>query len=164
MAIIGSLSTIRAQAVRHPSFEKAYAYLEEIFRPGSEAQKRLLAVDIGKSNRVELGDGIFALEQAYNTKAASEGKWESHIKYIDIQAIVVGEENLHVAEISHLTVTENMTPAKDIIFYQPYADGTPVRLKAGEAAILLPPDGHLPGVKVKDSVVVRKSVIKLPVF
>lgn len=164
MAIIGSLETIRSQAAKVPSFQKSFAYLEEVARPGTEANKRLLGVAVGSSNRVELGDGVFALEQAYNTKARNEGKWESHRKYIDIQVVVVGDEIIEVAEISHLTVAEDLTPTKDLIFFKEYDAGTQVRLKNGEAAILFPPDGHKPCVKVSQSTLVRKVVVKVPVF
>jgi len=164
MAISGSLSTLRAQAIPHSSLALSYAYIEELLRPGSEANARLLAVPVGESKRIELGEGVFALEQAYNTKAQSEGKWESHRKYIDIQVVVVGEENLLVAEVSHLELSEDLTPAKDLLFYKPYAQGSALRLKAGEAAILFPADGHLPGIRVDAPVLVRKTVVKVPVF
>lgn len=164
MAIIGSLETLRAQASKHPSFQKSFAYLDEVTRPGTEANKRLLGVAVGASNRVELGDGVFALEQAYNTKARNEGKWESHRKYIDIQVVVVGDEIIEVAEIGHLSVAEDLTPGKDLIFYKEYDAGSQVRFKDGEAAILFPPDGHKPGVKVGQPTLVRKVVVKVPVF
>lgn len=164
MAIIGSLATIRAQAANHPSFQKSFAYLDEVTRPGSEANKRLLGVGVGASNRVELGDGVFALEQAYNTKARSEGKWESHKKYIDIQVVVEGDEIIEVTETKHLAVAEDLTPGKDLIFYKEYDAGSQVRFSGGEAAILFPPDGHKPGVRTEQTALVRKVVVKVPVF
>jgi YhcH/YjgK/YiaL family protein len=164
MAIIGSIATVREQAPKHPSFNTTFAYLDEVLRPGTEANKRLMSVGIGESKRIELGGGIFALEQSYNTKARHEGKWESHLKFIDVQVIVSGEEIMELNDISALSVSENLTPAKDLIFYKEYDNGSPIRLKAGEAAILFPPDGHKPGVKVKNPVQVHKIVVKVPVL
>lgn len=164
MAISGSLSTLRAQAAKHPYFEKTFAYLDEVMRPGSEANKRLMAVGIGESKRIELGDGVFALEQSYNTKNRCEGKWESHLKYIDVQVVVAGDEIIELAETSHLELSENLTPAKDLLFYKEYNECSLLRMKAGEAAILFPPDGHKPGVRISDPVRVHKVVVKVPVF
>jgi YhcH/YjgK/YiaL family protein len=164
MAISGSIPTLRSQVIPQPCFDTTFAYLAELSRPGSEAQARLMAVPVGESKRIELGDGIFALEQAYLTKERSEGKWESHLKYIDVQVVIAGEENLEVCEVSRLSLSENLTPAKDLLFYKPTSEGSVLRLKAGEAAILFPADGHLPGIRVDQPVLVRKSVVKVPVF
>lgn len=164
MAIIGSLPTLRAQAQAHPFFIKTFAYLDEVLKPGTEANKRMMSVPLGESQRVELGDGVFALEQSYNTKAHGEGKWESHIKFIDVQVLVSGEEIMELTETSRLSVSENLTPAKDLIFYSECNDFTGIRLHAGEAAILFPPDGHKPGIAVAAPTPVRKIVVKVPVF
>jgi YhcH/YjgK/YiaL family protein len=164
MALSGSLSTVRTQVPPHSHFEKTFAYLDEALRPGSEANLRVLGVPVGESKRIELSDGIFALEQAYLTKAVLEGKWESHLKYIDVQVIVSGEENFGVCALGHLEVSEDLTPAKDVILYKPTTQGSVLRLHAGEAAILFPVDGHLPGIQVAEPLQVRKIVVKVPVF
>ncbi len=163
MAIFGSLSTVRSQAPRSPLFEKALAYVSELLTPGTEANRRILAVKAGESNRIELADGMFTMEQAYLTKAPSEGRWESHLKYIDIQVVVEGQEFIGVTEISKLKLAEDLTPAKDLLFYAPHGLASSVHLGAGEAAILYPSDGHLPGLIAGSQVFVRKAVVKVPV-
>ena len=164
MAISGSLSTLSSQVIPNAGLSKAFAYLTELNRPGSEAQARLLAVAAGESKRIELGDGAFALEQAYMTKDRTEGKWESHIKFIDVQYIFSGEENFEVCEIGRLELSENLTPAKDMLLYKQTSESSVIRLKAGEGAILFPVDGHLPGIRVDKPSLVRKAVVKVPVF
>lgn len=69
MAIIGSFATVREQCPRTPAFAAALAYAAEMLREGSPARGRLLALEPGKSARVELEGGAFAMEQAYLTKA-----------------------------------------------------------------------------------------------
>ncbi|MFA5264997.1 MAG: YhcH/YjgK/YiaL family protein [Opitutaceae bacterium] len=164
MAISGSLSTVRSQTAAHVSFQKTFSYLDEALRVGTSANKRLLAVPIGDSQRVELGDGIFALEQAYLTKSPAEGRWESHLKFIDVQVIVSGEERMGLCETSRLDIDENLTPAKDLIFYKSSDQGSTLLMKAGDVAILFPPDGHMPGIQVAQPVAVRKIVVKVPVW
>ena len=164
MALFGNLSTVRAQLVRRSVFDLSFAYLDDALKAGTVANKRVLGVAVGESNRLELGEGAFSLEQAYISKPRAQGKMESHIKYIDIQVLLEGEEILEVTEISTLTVTENLTPGKDVIFYQDSRITTPVHLRGpGATAIFYPTDGHMGGLAIGAPVLVRKIVIKVPV-
>ncbi len=164
MAIFGSLATVRAQLIRRSVFDLSFAYLDDALRLGTAAHQRILGVGLGETNRVELGEGAFALEQAYNSKPRAEGRLESHLKYIDIQVLVAGEEFIEVAEISTLAVSENLTPAKDLIFYRDTRATSPLRLSGpGATAVFFPPDGHMGGLAISTPALVRKIVIKVPV-
>ena len=163
MALFGSLETLRSQLATSPAFQRAFAYAEECLSPGSPAFKRLHAVGIGQTERVELGDGVFALEQAYDSKPRVEGRWESHYAYIDVQVVVAGDEIMEVTDVKRLKIAEDFTPAKDLVFYQPFADGSVLRVKAGEAAVFFPIDAHKPSLAVSSPALVRKTVVKVPV-
>ena len=164
MALFGSPATIRAQLAGSPPFERALAYVEDILRPGSEAHARLMAVATGETGRVELGDGVFALEQAYIAKPRAEGKWEAHKVYIDVQVIVSGEELMEVTDVARLTVAEDHTPAKDILFFEQNRDGSVLRMRAGEIAVFYPVDAHKPSLAAGEpAALVRKTVVKVPV-
>ncbi len=163
MALFGSLATVRAQLANTAHFEAAFAYLEEVFKTGSPAHQRILAIEAGKSGRVELAGGAFALEQAYLTKKRSEGFFESHRAYIDVQVIVSGEELLEVADVAKLSLGEDLTPGKDLIKYRMFEAASVLRLGAGEAAVFFPVDGHMPSIAIAAPVLVHKSVIKVPV-
>jgi biofilm protein TabA len=164
MALFGSLATIRAQLAHSAHFQAAFAYLDDVFKSGSAARERILAIEPGKSGRVELAGGAFALEQAYLTKTRSQGFFESHRAYIDVQVIVSGEELLEVADVAKLTVSEDFTPGKDLIKYQMFDAASVLRLSAGEAAVFFPIDGHMPSIAIQSPGVVHKSVIKVPVL
>jgi YhcH/YjgK/YiaL family protein len=164
MALFGSLAIVRKQLAGSPSFDKALAYVEEILRPGSEAHQRLLAVATGDTGRVELGDGVFALEQAYIAKPRAEGRWEAHKVYIDVQVIVSGDELMEVTEVSRLATDEDFTPAKDILFFKQNLDGSVLRMRAGELAVFYPADAHKPSLASGEpAALVRKTVVKVPV-
>ena len=163
MAVFGSLATVRAQLARHAHFDTAFAYLDELVRPGSAALARLQALAAGESQRIELAGGVFALEQAYLTKRRPEGRMESHLKYIDIQVIWAGEECMAVIDRARLTVTEDRTPAQDLIFYRDSEAASLLRFGPGEAAVFHPADAHLPGLAIGASALVRKVVLKVPV-
>ncbi len=164
MALFGSFATVRSQLIERPAFQKALAYVEEILRPGSPAHTRLQGVATGATVRVELGDGVFALEQAYVAKPRAEGRWEAHHVYIDVQVVVSGDELMEVTEVSRLHVAEDFTPAKDLLFFGDYADGSVLRVRAGEVAVFYPADGHKPSLAAgSPAALVRKTVVKVPV-
>lgn len=165
MAIFGSIATVRAQLAHDDRFQATFAYLDECFRPGTEAYKRVRATEAGKQGRTELAGGAFGLEQAYMSKQRPDAYFESHKLYIDVQVIVEGEEFIEVSDIAKLNVKEDKTPGKDVIVYH-MADGastTALRLSTGEASVLFPVDGHMPSVAIKESAFVRKIVVKVPV-
>ncbi|HTQ30042.1 MAG TPA: YhcH/YjgK/YiaL family protein [Opitutaceae bacterium] len=165
MAIFGTLETLRAQLARPEHFAAALAYAAEALRPDSAAGARLGRMATDATERVELSGGAFALEQTYMTKPRAEGRWESHRAYIDVQVIVAGEELMEATDAARLTVAEDLTPGKDLIFYQPFGAGSVLRVRAGEAAVFFPADAHLPSLRTgAEPALVRKTVIKVPVF
>ena len=164
MALFGTIATIKSQAPRTQAFLAAYAYLDEVFRVGSPAQARLLALTEGQSKRVELTDGVYAMEQVYATKPRAEGVFESHRKYIDLQVLLEGEEILEVIDLARVTVSQAYDAERDYALYADHPEGSRLRLKAGEAAIFYPVDVHMPSVRFADQAVrVRKTVVKIPV-
>jgi len=165
MALFGSITTVRAQLAHADRFQATFAYLDECFRPGTAAFKRVRAIEVGQQERTELGGGAFALEQTYLTKQRPDAFFESHKQYIDVQVIVEGEELIEVADIAKLKLKEDKTPAKDVLIYH-MADtdsATALRLGVGDAAVLFPVDGHMPTVAIKTPALVRKIVVKVPV-
>jgi biofilm protein TabA len=165
MAIFGTLDTLRAQLARPEYFAATLAYVAEALRPDSAAQARIGKIAVGTTERVELDGGAFALEQVYLTKPRTEGRWESHGAFIDVQVVVAGEEFMEVAEAAQLAVAEDLRPEKDVIFYRPFDRGSVLRLRAGEAAVFFPSDAHLPALRTgAAAALVRKTVVKVPVW
>jgi biofilm protein TabA len=163
MALFGSIATVRAQLAHAAHFKATFAYLDECFRPGTAAYKRVRAIEVGKQERTELGGGAFALEQVYLSKLRPDAFFESHKQYIDVQVVIEGEEFIEVADIAKLSVKEDKTPAKDVIIYEMADYATALRLSAGEATVLFPVDGHMPTIAIKAPALVRKIVVKVPV-
>ena len=128
MALLGSLATLRAQTARMQIFSAAFAYLDEVFRPGSAAAVRLRSAVVGANQRIDLAGGAFALEQVYLAKARADGFFESHRKYIDVQVVVMGEETLELAEISRLPVKQAYDAERDVIIYGNYTTASLLRV------------------------------------
>ncbi len=143
MALFGPLSSLRAQLATSPALRVALDYVGECYRDGSAPRARLLAAAAGHNARVELGGGVFALEQVYLTKPRAEGRWETHVAHIDVQAVIVGAEHMETADRARLTVVEDRTPGQDVVFYAPFEEGSVLRLGAGNVAIYFPADAHM---------------------
>lgn len=162
MALFGPFSTLRQQLAADPRFAGALAYAADVLDPRSAAFARLGAVAEGDTQRVELGAGAFALEQTYRTKTRAEGFFESHRKYIDVQLIVAGEEVMEVEDIARLTVSAPYVSERDLIKYGDPAVSSRLIMRAGDAAVFFPEDGHMPSLQWRGAALVRKSVVKVP--
>ena len=163
MALLGIRPTVRAQLANHEHFAPSLDYLEETFRPGSPANRILAGLAAGQTERVDLAGGAFALLQAYLTKPRGEGRWETHRAHIDIQALIEGEELMEVADRNRLTLDEDLTPAKDVIFYQPFDRASVLRFDPGYVGVYFPVDAHMGGLMTEAPSLVRKVVVKVPV-
>jgi YhcH/YjgK/YiaL family protein len=164
MAIIGSFAAVREQCPRTPGFAAALAYVADVLRVDSPARARLLALEPGRSARVELEGGAFAMEQAYLTKARPEGFFESHRRHIDVQVVVAGREVIEVIDAARSAVHVPYDPERDFTHHADAAGASVVRLEAGDVAVFFPADVHMPGLRADGTAVaVRKTVVKVPV-
>ena len=161
MAIFGSIETVRAQCTASPSLQKALDYVEKLLRPDSPERARLFALPAGESVRVELGSGMFAIDAAYLSKPRAEVFFETHRKYIDVQAVLEGEEFMEIADRKRLTLDVPYDAERDLIKYQDYADTSVLRARDGEIMVFFPVDGHMSHA-VSKRVLVRKTVVKVP--
>src|SRR5687768_3963193 len=164
MALFGSIASLRAQAPQTPAFSLAFGYVDELMRVDSGARSRIRAIARGDAHKVDLGSGTFAIEQVYETKNRSEGFFESHRKYIDLQVIVEGEELMEVVDAAFITVNQAYQDERDLITYLDAANASHLRLVAGQAAVFFPVDVHMPTLRLNPSAsLVRKTVVKIPV-
>lgn len=144
-------------------FDTAFAYLRDLMQSGTAANSRLNGLAVGAVEKIELADGVFAMEQVYLSKERY-ARYESHRRYIDIQVVVVGEELMEVADINRLTIEEPYDAERDVIIYGDYAASSVLHFQPGDAAVYRPEDGHMPNLRVgTEGALVRKVVVKIPV-
>jgi biofilm protein TabA len=140
--------------------------------PANAAMKK--AVDFLKKakgqdfadGRVEIdGDTVYALVQSYDTVPAGDPvRFEAHKKYIDVQYVASGEEVIGWAPTAGMTETVAYNASNDAwLGTVPAQSMTPVRLSAGQGAILYPSDGHAPRLMAGKPSKVKKFVIKVAV-
>jgi YhcH/YjgK/YiaL family protein len=93
--------------------------------------------------RVDLeGDRLFAMMQEYPTRVEKDCTWEAHQRYIDIQCVVSGVEEIRYAPITTLQIVEPYNPEQD--FTKLEGTGAILRFHAGTFAIFFPHDAHKP--------------------
>ncbi|MEZ4860665.1 MAG: YhcH/YjgK/YiaL family protein [Caldilineaceae bacterium] len=111
--------------------------------------------------KVEIeGNQVFALVQEYKTKPRTQGFWEAHRQYIDVQYVVSGVEHMGYANLSQLTAGD-YDNAKDFLPLE--GVGSFILLPAGMFTIFLPQDGHMPGIAVDEPKAVKKVVVKVAI-
>lgn len=106
-------------------------------------------------------DLLFATVSEYATKPAAECKLEAHRKYIDIQFIVSGEENIGFSTLAGQTPSVPYNTEKDIVFFN--EEVAYFTLTPGTFAIFFPSDLHQPCVAVDGALNVKKVVVKVAV-
>lgn len=106
------------------------------------------------------GDALFALVQGYYTKPQSEGFWEAHRRYIDLQFVVQGTERIGYAPL-HRMQLESYDEQRDLAVLK--GEGDFLTLTDGCFMLLWPEDTHMPGLQADQSGPVRKIVFKIAV-
>ena len=108
------------------------------------------------------GEQIYALVQDNTTKTRDQGVWEAHRKYIDVQFVAAGVEEMGYANIQTLTVKQPYDEQVDFALFN--GSGSFVTVPAGSFTIFFPEDGHIPGSAVDGQpAAVRKVVVKVAV-
>ena len=94
------------------------------------------------AGRHDVDESFYYSVQEYETKVNSLKHFESHCKYVDIQLLISGEENLQVVDINRLQVEAPYDEMKERILYHATGNSASVVLRPGSVVILYPKDGH----------------------
>ena len=142
---------------------QTYAAISDDIRLGLEYLKKM-APD-AEPGVVELSPWVKAIVSEYTTKVVNENGYEAHRQYIDIQALLQGEERIACAPVERLRETKPYSEENDAAFYTADLPLQPsyLPLQPGYFAIFFPQDGHMPCLSVSEPQGVRKVVIKVKV-
>jgi biofilm protein TabA len=95
------------------------------------------------------GDRLFAMVQRYRTRPVAEARWEAHRRYIDVQFVQKGKEQMgHQLWNEGLAVEQLYDGEKDVIFF--HAPGVFFPMAQGDVAVFWPHDIHAPCLAVDD--------------
>lgn len=143
--ILDSLDNLEIYASLNPLFGKAIEYLKST---------DLNALEVGK---VKLqGDDLVVNISEVEPKEKEDAKLETHIKYIDIQIPLSGDEIMGYTAKNDLPNAE-YDAEKDVTFYEGLADSY-VNVKKGMFTIFFPQDGHAPAIT---KVGLKKIIVKI---
>ena len=115
-------------------------------------------LDTLNDGKYEISENIYANVQTYETK--DEALFEAHKKYIDIQYMIKGKENVGIANLSDCLCVEKYGIERDLEFLSTKKSDT-LTLNEGEFLIFYPQDAHQPSLKIRQNEIVKKVVIKV---
>lgn len=124
------------------------------------AKGDLAALEVG---RYGLCGSAFANVAEYDTKIPDKIALEAHIKYVDFQVIIGGEESAYYAILDGQPVVKPYDEESDYALYGA-EDYQTCTVKAGEFALLMPEHLHQFGVRSGECNRVKKVIFKIPVW
>jgi biofilm protein TabA len=130
------------------AWDKAFAYL-----------KNTDLKTLSNGRHVIDGDNVFAIVTEAPTKDYDKTAFESHRKYIDLQYVITGEENMAKTLVSSVRVSKPFDEATDLANYT--GEGKIYTVPAGSFMLFFPTEAHRPNITPGGNKVVKKIVIKI---
>ena len=131
----------------HPDFAAAIAFLRG--HPLSDLPQ----------GRIEIAGAMYAMISRSPTRQRSEARLEAHRRYIDIQYVIAGVEEMGWSARSRCQQPHGQYDAeKDIEFFADVPDSF-VTVLPGEFVVFFPDDAHAPLIGTGE---IHKVVIKVP--
>lgn len=153
--IYGSIDEIRTEAAFSPSIRKAFKVLRET--DFASMEKGTYPLD---------DDRLILQIHEIETSPKETRRAEVHVKYVDLQYIISGQELIGCYPDKGVDkVEEDLLSVRDILFYE-YRDNPDevmLPMKSGNFALFFPEDVHRPSCDFNGSHPVRKVVLKIKV-
>lgn len=119
--------------------------------------QKLETAELGKVTINE--DQLFYLVQAYEPKSFDKVNLEAHLKYIDLQLMVEGDEMMAYGNINALQLQTPYNESIDAQFFS--GEVQKIHVKKDYFAIFFPHDAHQPGLAIEEARSVKKVVVKI---
>lgn len=145
-------------SIKNAALYKGNSLLTEAFKFLNETD--LLKLQPGR-NEID-GDKLYCVTPKYETKPLSEGKFEVHRKYIDVQYIISGSEMICVRELAGLKGSGYIIE-KDIEKFETAEPYSRLILHEGMFAVFYPHEAHMPCIQIDGPQQVMKVVVKVAV-
>ncbi len=109
-----------------------------------------------------IDDNSYVNVDIYNTKTVENCKFEAHKKYIDIQMLLEGSEELDYISVDGLNISEAYDEQRDVMFFKnPQKLPDTLQLKPFKFALIYPHEAHRP--QMGNGQKVKKAVAKIKV-
>lgn len=147
--ILDRLENAEKYYAMHPDFPKAFAFLRQSGLAELPAERH----DID-------GDRIFCIMSKVPGRSRAEAKLEAHRKYIDIQYVIAGMDEMGWKPTADCKLVDTAYNAeKDIMFFNDKPDSW-TEVPPGSFVIFFPQDAHAPLVGSEE---IHKAVLKIAV-
>ncbi len=130
-------------------FVKAFDFIAAAAKNGVETGKHVID-----------GDEVYANVSEYDTK--TEGVYEAHKDYIDLQYVLEGHEQIFWKNIKDCKITKEYDAEGDYMLLDA-EEPICLDMPAGAFAILYPEDVHAPSRAYKTVSHVKKIVVKIKI-
>ncbi len=109
------------------------------------------------------GESLYAFVQGYETLPASQGKIEIHRDFLDIHAIITGNELVYCSAVNDLELIEDFTPnSDDLLYYFNPEIANSFKLYPGRFALFFPEEGHMTRIQSPEKPArIKKVVLKI---
>lgn len=135
------------------NYESCNKYLNKISAFVAENDMKNLPV-----GKYDLGDGCFV--NVMVSQPSVSGKWESHVKFLDVQYIIGGSETIIWNDFGFMQNKTEYDAVKDR--YLGTGEGQAITVEEGMFMLLFPCDAHCPGNKAHSDNV-KKAVFKIKI-
>lgn len=146
--IFDNINNCKKYQILNSHFEKAFSFL---------MREDLDSLALGRYD-ID-GDDVYAIVQEYETKDLADAKYEAHRKYIDIQYLIEGTENMGYSQMDKLNVFLPYNEENDFMVL--IGEPKLILYDPKEFFVLFPEDAHMPGVLHGKKEKVKKVVIKV---
>lgn len=110
----------------------------------------------------KINKNVFANVDVYETKPVECCKFEAHEKYIDIQMLLEGNEQLDYICTKGLKISEQYDESRDVMFFEnPVKKPDTLQLVPFKFALIYPHEAHRPQMLSGKSQTVKKVVVKI---
>jgi len=109
------------------------------------------------------GNNVYALVSQYLTKNEADAKYEAHQKYVDIQYVISGTEQMSTAPQSAKGDILTAYNATNDIEFMTVTQGSHYKATPERFFLFFPSDIHRPSVKIGENSQVKKVVIKVKI-
>lgn len=147
-ASIDKVQFAKQYHLNQAAWDKAFAYLKN-----TDLQT------LSNGRHVIDGDNVYAIVTEAPTKDYDKTAFESHQKYIDLQYVITGDENMAKAPVASVAVNKPYDDKADIAYYT--GEGKIYDVPAGTFMLFFPGEAHRPNITPGGNQVVKKIVIKI---
>jgi YhcH/YjgK/YiaL family protein len=156
--IVGNIKDYSARDFAYSkNLQAAFNFIQE------KGLEGLLALPAGKTVVTENGE-VYVNRSSYVGKNFADAKIENHNKWLDIQIVLKGVEDIGYVDLrkyNESNITAAYDEVKDKTNYEGELDAV-VRTAGGYFVLVFPNDLHKPCIKVNDEVI-EKAVFKVKI-